>query len=485
MRSNLTLFVFLFVLSSLHAQFSFETVISPEEEILLPFPIENENDYVLFGASGIVADMNPTVVRMSKSGEIINEKIFYKQDTSAYFYHSFKKSNGNYFVIGQMSDSVTPKKEDFTYLCELTPDLHIVWEKYYRLPFVSIYSNHDIKNFMLIPDSTIIINGAIDTLQYSLTRMLFLAKYNLHGEQLLFKSYDWWTEHSIGGGSTLILTSDCTGFFLIGNLDLNYSPKDWIRFDFDLNIQSYGEMENQLSYFQTPSTTKRLSNGNFIICGCTFGMGATHDTELRIMDEDFNLIRDTLLVHDEYVYTPDFQGIDFIDENNIWLSTFEDTPTIFTGDEVYRIFILDSELQVKGMKVFGGKTRYWFRNLLATSDGGCLITGRIPKYEGAMTVDSYVVKVMTDDILTSVQETEMLQNQPLVYPNPFGDYLHIKNKTPGFDHTICDQTGRTVVSGSTSECYVILNTSILKPGIYFYMISNGGRIIENGKIIKQ
>jgi len=433
--------------------------------------------------------MSAVFVQITKSGEIIKDTTFLKQDTSFFFQFGFIKPNGNYFLIGGVSDTVSPLKYNSTYVCEMKPNLEYLWEKVYPLPFSSPYSNHQIMNFMITPDSCIVIQGVIDTIQYSTQDNLFLSKYNVNGDQLCFQYFPTWTDFTIGGGSDLLLKPDSTGFYYIGEVNLNYSPKDWIEFDFLLNITLYGNIEDILSGFYTPASVKRLSNGNLIAANHSIGMynNPYHELEMRVIDQDFNLIRDTILYHDEYVCIPDHRGMDFINEDNIWVATFENTPPSFSGTDVFRIFIFDSELYLKGTKEYGGDTRYWFQDLLATTDGGCLMTGLVPKFPGSNSCDSYVIKVMPEDILTSVDNNLEGKNENVIqiFPNPFSDYLHIKGTSKRTKINLFDQTGRLVIKSEINETSnMIINTGNLPAGFYYYQAFNNSDFIQNGKLLK-
>jgi len=431
----------------------------------------------------------PMIVIISDSGEILKDTSFFKNDTSYYFKFGLVKPNGNYFAIGCLSDSVTPYEYNCTYVCEMTPDFQLVWEKIHPLPFLSLFSNHWIKNFLCTPDSCVIIEGIIDTVQYSYQYDLFVSKFDMEGNQLIFNYYQNCDDYSTGGGSDLILNPDSTGLYLIGRLSRNDFTKEWIEFDFELNIISYGNMEYLLSDFLSPASVKRLGSGNLIVANKSFGLNNSsyQDLEMRVIDLNFNLVGDTIIYHDEFVNIPDHRGLDFTYENNIWVATYEMEFIGTPGTSVFRIFIFDSELNMKGMKQYGGDTRYWLHDLLATSDGGCLITGEVPENPGDDNADLYVLKVMPEDILTSADDNIEGKNENVIkiFPNPFSEHLRLENSTKMAVFKLYDQTGRLVLEKDVEETSkTTFYTDKFPTGLYYYHVQSAQEIIQCGKLLK-
>ena len=454
--------------------------------------IESNNNYFSIGGRQISPDIEmwqPFIYIINKQGEITDASTIIKQDTSFGFSMGFVKPNANLYIIGVLTDSLTGYKFNVTYLCEMTPDLEIVWEKMYPLPFPPHHSTHSIENYLITPENEIIIEGRIDTSLYDFNDILYLAKYDMEGNQLIFKPFMDWKD--VVDGSDLIFNADSTGFYLFG--DLSYGSmgytKNWIEFDIELNIIDHGLIEDGLCYISTPLTVKRLENGNIIMAnkGHLINPNQPHELEMRVMDQDLNLLMDTVLLHDEYVNIPDYRGMGFIDESNIWVATYEMIPPNFMGTDVFRLFIFDVNLHLKGMKVYGGDTRYWFFDLLATTDGGCLLTGIVPEYEGSASYNGYLIKVMPSDIITNAEETPYENDMDVyVYPNPFSIELKTETMRTGLTLTLFDSMGRLTLKKQIGNIpYSILNTRDLLPGLYFYQISNKSVIIQSGKLLKE
>jgi hypothetical protein len=487
-----TTIILIAFLNNSNAQNSFELTVSSEITSYLYHTFELNDDFISVGykQSDLIYEGSGLLInRINQGGEITDEFSYYKQDTSFGLSFGFVKPDGNLYFAGLLDDSVNGWRYNVSYLCELNQEFEIVWEKMYEIPFPTHHSWHTIDNYLITSDNEIIVEGTIDTSLYGYDDILYLAKYNLEGNQLIFKPFMDWKD--VVNGSDLIFNPDSTGFYLFGGLSygsMGYT-KNWIEFDMEFNVIDHGLIEDGLCAIRAPLTVKRLANGNIIMAnkGTLINPNQPHELEMRIMDQELNLLKDTVLLHDEYVNTPDHRGMGFIDENIIWVATYEMIPPNFMGTDVFRFFIFDANLNLKGMKVYGGDTRYWFFDLLATSDEGCLLTGIVPEYEGSDSFDSYMIKVMPTDIITHAEETPYENDMDVfVYPNPFGNELKTETMRTGLTLTLFDSMGRLVLKNQIGDVpYTVVSTGKLLPGLYYYQVSDKSVIIQSGKLLKE
>lgn len=482
----------LFTGIQLKAQHTFDLIIGKDYQGHLVHTLETEQAYFSFGSrqpdSG-EERLGLLAYKISKQGQILDSLNYYKQDTSFGVSFGYVLPNGNLFCAGTLDDSLAGTYFDVTYLCELTPNFELVWEKMYPIPNQTRFSRHNIKNFLITSDNNIIIQGKIDTVQVSNNDLLYLSKYDFEGNQLAFILYPEWKDSD--NGSDLIYNQDSSRFYLFGSLtysSMNLS-KRWVEFDMDMTVRDHGVFEDLLSYCYPPLTPRLLSNGNIIMANKSSEINGNqqHDLEMRIMDQNYNMIKDTILYHDEGVNIPDLRGMGFVEENNIWVATYGMASIWLPGFSDFRFFIFDSELRLLGMKVYGGTTRYWFFDLLATSDGGCLLTGVIPKHETANKMNSYLIKVMPEDIITSAEETPFRHDQDVyIYPNPFKDAIHLNTIRKKLTFNLFDAMGQLLISETLTENQDNgLTANHLLSGMYFYQIlNNKNEVIQNGKLIK-
>ncbi|MBZ0243964.1 MAG: hypothetical protein K8F24_12155, partial [Bacteroidales bacterium] len=345
------------------------------------------------------------VYKISKTGEVIAQSAFPKADSNYALHFGFPKKNGNLLFMGILADTVNSYLARYTYLCELTPDLEMVWETIDAIPSPPVdTTRHYPRNFLITPEEEIIIQGTVDTVRYGYNDLLYLTKYDMQGNRLQFHLYPSWKDHGLA--SELLFNSDSTGFYLIGALSLNSISKDWIEFDLELNLLSSGTLTDENSLLWSPISVVRLDNGNIVIANqlAEFDNWYSYGVEMRLYNTEFELLKTSIYYTEKTVYTPLKRGIGHVNDSCIWVAAFENNPTGILGKEDIIFLVYDSELNLLGEKIHQGDRRYWILDLLPCSDSGCLIAGIVAEYEGADWADNYLLKVQLHDVVTSTIE---------------------------------------------------------------------------------
>jgi hypothetical protein len=216
--------------------------------------------------------------------------------------------------------------------------------------------------------------------------------------------------------------------------------------------------------------------------------GAYHDLELRLIDQDYNLIKDTVFFESGRAYTPTYKGMDFIYEDLIWTCVFEMDAFNWQTDHTFKVYLLDSDLNVLGEKTFGGDSHWWLTHLRATTDGGCIITGMMREKEGTtiQECNTYILKVMPEDLITSTNNRLDNDNlEVVVFPNPFNDKLLFKGIDADMRVIISTVDGRKLITKNFEQnTQPVISTTSLNPGIYFYTITNQNQTVKSGKLFK-
>jgi len=232
-----------------------------------------------------------------------------------------------------------------------------------------------------------------------------------------------------------------------------------------------------------------LSNGNFVIGSLANQEvpGAVYDLQMRVSDVNLIPIIDTVIFDDGWNFLPVYSGLDFIDENNIWTATYPLLGDSYSDWEYGRIYIFDAELNVKGAKYFGGSSSLYLYSLKALEDGGCIITGITPDENNSDYNDVFFKKVMPYDIITHAEETSDPNDYDvLIYPNPVVNELKVETFRRNLDISLFSSDGGYVIlNKELTVPYTIIETSNLKTDSYIYKISENGKTIQTGKIIKK
>jgi len=486
---NLIFSILILVSSSVISQQSFELLISSKQNEGFYFTFEDiDNDFISFG--GISTEFgahnsNALIVKYDSFGNIINQKEVIKNDTSFGLKYGFQKDNGNYLLFGILTDSVSSHDYNITYVCEMTPELDLVWEKMHPLP--EPFNNHMLINYLINPDSNLIIQGKADSSMYGYNDLLFTMIIDLNGNLLDFNFYEGWKDY--GAYSEMIYNHDSNAIYFFGVFVRPTSfSVEWIEMDLDLNITSYLTEIDEEHQILDPVSIKKIPGDRYIMGNLAIvEPGAYYDLYLKIMDSELNTLKDTLILYPERTSMASYNGIGFIATNTISIPTFVDITTNYPGTQFFSVHIFDSNLNLKGVKEYGGNTRYWFFDMLVTSDGGCLLTGMVPDYEGSWNHDAYVIKVMPEDIFTFAEETPFdFDRDVLVFPNPFSAEINIQTVRKNLTFNIFDVAGKLVFSKEIDQIpNYTLSTGNINPGFYFYTIQYENRIIQSGKLIKE
>lgn len=426
----------------------------------------------------------PIVIQYSDTSDVIVET-FPKEDTSYYFQQGFQKSNGNYIFIGPLKAVDWNGLQNVIYSCELTPDLELVWEKAYPMPegytcilsdyVIDLYNNIVVSIVMKLPSSS--------------ADYIYLIKFDMEGN-MINCNFD--LDYETHQYNDMVVKPDSMGYYIFGYIKKNGGlARDWLDIDNNLNIVGSGGPMGGENYVGQPVTSKWLPNGNLFIVNneSQETPGAYRDMEVRVSDPEFNTVSSTVYFDEDKVYNPVYKGMDYIYDDLIWTCTFNDKFPHYTGNEIFKVYLFDSEMNLKGMKVFGGNSRWWFFHLLATTDGGSIITG-ITREDNATTLfemDIYIKKLMPEDILTSAEETKIENDMDVaVFPNPFTDCLIAETARNNLSFTIYDIRGQEIFWSPISNIpKTSFNTGGLMPGFYFYTIIEKGHTIQSGKLLKQ
>ncbi|NOX45491.1 MAG: T9SS type A sorting domain-containing protein [Chlorobi bacterium] len=429
--------------------------------------------------------VSPLIIEIGENGLFLNENSISKTDTSYSYRYGFEKANGNYLLFGTLTDSVSAHYRDVSYVCEMTPGLELVWEKMHPLP--EPYIHHTLINYLMDADSNTIIQGKADSSLYVYNDLLFTMVIDKNGNRLDFNFYGGWKDYGVY--NDMLFNHDSTAIEFFGNYvrPIAYS-NDWIEMNLNLEITQFISTIDEDHDILDPVSVQTMGTDRFAMANVAImEPGAYLDLYVKIMDTNFVTLKDTLILYPERTSLTGQNGLGFIDPENIWIPTFEDNTTNFMGTEVFRFHLFDSNLHLKAMKEYGGDTRYWFYNMLVTSDGGCLLTGVVPDYEGSLSTNGYLIKVMHGDILTHAEETPFENDKDvMVFPNPFSTEIRVQTTRKGLVFNLADIAGRKILSREIDNIPdQTLTTDILGRGTYFYSIQYENRIIQSGKLIKK
>ncbi|MCF8369375.1 MAG: T9SS type A sorting domain-containing protein [Bacteroidales bacterium] len=439
--------------------------------------IDKSGNFISFGGSGLPGNRHALIMKFTNENDVVI-KTFVKDDTTSVFSNGILLENGNYLVVGAIDNQVELYKRNL-YVVEISESLDILKENMYPIP--EAYDKFSLFDMLIRPDSTIFVFGSLDDSLPGDMRHSYFATLSQSGDLLnttisdLYKSYY---------GNEILCKSDNNGYLAIGD----FSFVNLIEFDNDLNIVNTIPMNS--NYFYHGAIGARwLSDGNLVIGSLANQEvpGAYYDLHMRISDTDLVPLMDTVIFDDGRNWLPAFSGLDFVDEDNIWVVTYPQDETFPNTEGIGRIYLFDSGLNVKGAKYFGGSTPRYLYSIKALEDGGCIITGIQDDEGGTGYRDAYFKKVMPESIITHAEETtDPNDYDVLVYPVPFDSYIKIETYRADLSVSLYSQDGGKLIANlKLSIPRTQIETTGLNPGYYIYKISDNGKTIQSGKVLKQ
>ncbi|NOX48090.1 MAG: T9SS type A sorting domain-containing protein [Chlorobi bacterium] len=362
---------------------------------------------------------------------------------------------------------------------ELDEELNLVQEFYYDVP--NIYNSLLIQDAFFDANGIVILRGNLDDPAPGDENDIYLAKINTNGELLDTTII---TDLNNDSGAEILKRQDGSGYYILGT-----GIHKKIVLDNDLNVIEYQDFPAG-SVFSSPLALRWLPDGNIMVANMANQSvpGAYYDIRLRIVDESFNTIKDTTFFDEGKNRLAYYSSLDYVDPDNIWVVTYiNGWKSSIDEWESARVYIVDSEMNLKGAKYFAGDLDVYLYSTKALEDGGCIITGLVPKDGKNYDWNVYVRKLMLDDIFTNAEETPAPDDSDvLLFPNPVKDVLHIETYRKNLSVSLYDESGKCVTE--RRELHIPktqFNISHLPGGIYFYLVFDKEKVIKTGKIIKQ
>jgi hypothetical protein len=184
--------------------------------------------------------------------------------------------------------------------------------------------------------------------------------------------------------------------------------------------------------------------------------------------------------------------MDFIDPNKVFLGATSNLA-LYSGhygeqNSWYALSNFDSSLNLRWTKYYGGDAYYILESVVATMDGGVIMTGTRYDYPTqSYKCDMYIVKVNENGVLTD--DNHLLPppiHDAIVYPNPGTDHLIIQSgpQVSGAEFRMLSINGMQVFSKNLTERKMIVNTRDFSSGTYVWQIVFNDRVVETGKWIK-
>jgi len=419
------------------------------------------------------------LVKISSDGKILDEREFGNSDTAVIFSAIYNFLNDSIIILGGSGESTSTK----ILMLKSDNNLNSFIQNDFVIPPDNIIGDlHSLIN----SKNEIIISGMsynTETLQD-----LFLYKISIDGDSLGSVFYP--LDNMQWAYDILELKGDI-GYkvFAFGIFKSSLSVSNIIKLDTDFNILAIDSLPHNLNQ---NNCAEWLSDTTYLITGkCDYlnsrNMGLLElDTSNLLLNEFF-----ADLNHDTIVFPGVYQNVDFLSKDNIYFGgTFNVIPNhVPYQDEPSWIELcnLDSNLNLKWKRYYGGDAFYFLWSLKATHDGGCImVSHRYDHNVQYQECDIHVLKVDENGLVTSVPEDKNFKvSEVILYPNPGKDIVHVSTALQDLLLTFYDMNGRAVFQKAITQDEMTLNVTGISPGTYLYVFSKKGEKVEEGKWVKE
>lgn len=237
-------------------------------------------------------------------------------------------------------------------------------------------------------------------------------------------------------------------------------------------------------------SAKHISDSSFLF-SCTYHINnpfQPDDDEIGIFLYD-NYANEIEFNHFGAVDTLDYpgrgQGIDFRNPDTLYYTGTKHIIISFNPNGPSWILVgqLDESLQPRYQRIYGGDGYYWTLNVLATRDGGCLISSLLHDHE-LNKDDLFIMKLNPEGLITGTKTLIAPLHYAIVWPNPARNLLIVEYTNQKGILSIFDVNGKVVHQEMIQEGRNDIDISGLNAGFYIYQIQVESEAIESGKFIK-
>ena len=462
---------------------------SPENEGGGKF-IENTNhEYVgLLNKRNAELDFNELYInKISSSGELLLQVNYSKPDSSSFYSYIIQSSADpvEYLIAGYGHPNGRAT-DIYDFFIMVDSSFNVIWQKLYHF---------------IPPDFTVSFENSQRLLKKKDSGYIFGTQYDHSGDNKFV-----FFEMDENGDSVAcrIYEGDSAGQVLY---DLNYNH-DSSAYLIDMRGGAFKIVTLDFDFNQINSTlfptyhhcltSKVLPDGSLVSGGLYNGIILNpyqlidqiciikHDTSLTLLDSNYFTNPD----HEIGKREGYFNSIDYYYPNSVFVAgTYNyDVGVWIPHPSWIALAKFDSNLNLLTEKYVGGDAYYSLWDIIATSDGGVLLsTSRYDYQTQDHEHDLYIIKLDSLDLLVGSTEhhNKMVKNA-MVYPNPARNHFYVKTAVKETMITLYDIQGKAVLQQPLTTTGTTTRISIpsdIPEGNYLWRIIRKNKTVETGKLI--
>jgi len=239
-----------------------------------------------------------------------------------------------------------------------------------------------------------------------------------------------------------------------------------IRFDYNLNYISMDSTKHDLSLPYHPIMYRR---NEIMHVGKNYAhYSNVFDYGIIVLDSVFNTKWFKQYRTTDTNQVPAVLKSISKNDNNVYIGAIYNSDYYYSNDTTwYQLTKMDTNYNIIWEKRFLGYSNDMLTNVLATSDGGCLLAGWINF--GAQVYNIHLVKIDKYGTATWVKDIKRPRVEINLFPNPTSQYINLQMQVKGQKiriYNIFDMEGRRLLSKQINSIKTRIDLSSLSNGVY-------------------
>lgn len=494
-KKSLLLFSFVILYNLVVSQETFLKIYpSPEDQQSNCIVETDDNHLILCGTSSVNSDQLTqigTLIKMNMNGEVLQMSI-HNNILGDSYYARLKNSEGTsglYYLLGGMDTVMDNQIVNMVFINSIDNNLNLITSRNYGN--WTLTKNYP-QDFEIVGDSvafimSLLVHNNNSILDYSLT------KANLMNNNYLYYTPE---DNKYRMPSGLIL--DETNNILKISYKAGYSSPYGINplVNISTDLTSIEEVLVDNDFFTQTRIAKKMDTSYFLSGSKIYDFNPLRELGIAEYNLNDSLLRQTIFPgHADTMTYPGAGQSMLVTTDNIWVVGWYNIIEMAMPCSPEPTWVilnrLNHNLELQEQFFYGGDGVYFPRYIIETSDHHIVVTGEyydpelIP-YECQF--DPFVLKVNSEGLIVNTTNHDLpIAQEAIVFPNPGSGYLQVKLaiQHPQATLELFDMNGRLILTEEINTDMQQVNTAFLPAGIYPYRITTSGKVIGNGKWVKE
>lgn len=428
------------------------------------FPVIARNDYD--------SNYHIKIIKISASGQVIGATQIINPNSDCFIYNTVKVGMNSFVGIGEWKET---DNDSWLWYIGFDSTLSITWEKKYDIPHNWLFFIRSIVN----NSGNIVSAASIADLPNLSSSELLLMEVTPSGDSI--------KEIVDNSGKPIVfdIIEINSAYKVIAHGYSPYSSAQVLEIDYNFNLLSIDSVPHHLG---NCITAIKKNDTSYYITGnnnmhtwdwvCTLLLNLDNDIINSECTGNIDTVDYAGFDQSMAIHSPDtifIGGTHNIDLSHVYYGEYHSW---------YILRSLDSMLNIRWTKYYGNSGYNTLRSIMATSDGGAILSGERYDYNYPDNkLDLYFVKVDSQGLISGTNDDRIKARNAIVYPNPGKDLLIVEAgvQVKGAEFFLVDINGKTVIHQQLSQPVTRFKTSHLAQGLYAWRIVYQNKIIESGK----